>query len=80
MVFSEIIVGLCENVSEHKCTVRRNAVSVDVRVDAAYLLGARKMFVCNGVLVTQLKSHLICFTALSSKFSYFIGSSGIITF
>ena len=80
MLFREIIVGFCENVSEHKCTVRRNIASVDVRAGAAYLMGVRKMFVCNGVLVTQLKSHLICFTALSSKFSYFIGASGIITF
>jgi hypothetical protein len=80
MVFRVIIVGFCENVSEHKCTVWRSAVSVDVRAGAAYLLGARKMFLCSGFLITQLKSHLICLTALSSKFSYFVGVSGIIAF
>jgi hypothetical protein len=80
MLFREIFVGFCENVSEHKCAVWRNAVSVDVRSGAAYLLGVRNMFLCNGCLVTQLKSHLICFAALSSKFSYFVGVSGIITF
>jgi hypothetical protein len=80
MVFREIVVGFRENVSEHKCTVWRNVVSVDTRAGAAYLLGVRKMFLCNGFLVTQLKSHLMCLTALSSKFSYFVGVSPIITF
>lgn len=68
IVFREIIVGFCENVSEHKCTVRRNVVSVDTRAGAAYLLGVRKMFPCNGFLVTQLKSHLMCLTALAVNF------------
>lgn len=80
VVFREVIVRYFENVSERKCTVWRNVVSVDMRAGAAYVLGVRKMFLYNGFLVTQLKCHLICLTALSSKFSFFVGVSGIITF
>ena len=35
IVFREIIVGYFENVSEHKCTVWRNVVSLDMRAGTA---------------------------------------------